>query len=60
MRQASMTAATYMDNAIREIDETFGKGYAFKNPMLVAAIAQIASDDFVNSCQMKMVDFPYS
>ncbi len=31
MRQASMTAAEYMDAAVRRIDATFGKGYAARD-----------------------------
>jgi hypothetical protein len=58
MRQASMTAATYMDQAIADIDERFHIGYSAKNPQLVAAIATIAAADFENSCKVGMVDFP--
>lgn len=37
MRQAGMTAAEYLDAAVKYIDETFGEGYAKNNPMLVGA-----------------------
>jgi hypothetical protein len=46
MRQAWMTAADYMDNAVREIDAKFGQGYAEKNPALVAGFMQAAASDF--------------
>ena len=45
MRQAGYTAEEYMSAAIKSIDETFGKGYAKKNPVLVAAFMQTAAAD---------------
>ncbi len=46
MRQAWKTSAEYMDAAVREIDATFGKGYAARNPALVASFMQVAAQDF--------------
>ncbi|RYG85096.1 MAG: hypothetical protein EON58_23435 [Alphaproteobacteria bacterium] len=37
LKQAPMTAHSYMLNARNDIDEMFGEGYAAKNPALVAA-----------------------
>jgi hypothetical protein len=46
MGQAPATAGGYMREAVREIDTTFGKGYAAKNPALVASFMQTAARDF--------------
>ena len=46
MRQAGMTAAQYLDAAVSKIDATFGKGYAAKNPVLVAGFMKAAALDF--------------
>ncbi len=54
LRQASMTADTYMSSAVREIDETFGKGFAKSNPTLVAAYMQAASADFAAASNGKI------
>lgn len=45
MDGARDTAAAYMSSAKREIDQTFGEGYAAKNPSLVAAFMQAAAAD---------------
>jgi len=55
LRQASMTAADYLANAQREIDNRFGDGYAAKNPNLVAAFMQTASSDFTTSATAKVL-----
>lgn len=47
MRQASMTAATYMTEAISTIDSRFGEGYAEKHPELVGAFMQASALDFL-------------
>jgi hypothetical protein len=44
--QAGKTANSYMADAVEAIDERFGKGYAEKNPALVAAFMRAASADF--------------
>lgn len=54
LRQASMTAEDYMRSAKRSIDETFGDGYAAKNPALVAAFMQTAATDFATSSNGKV------
>lgn len=46
MRQAPMTAQTYLLEAISCIDEAFGKGYAKEHPELVAAFMQVSGQDF--------------
>lgn len=45
-RQAPKTAHDYMRNAIHDIDEIFGAGYAKKNPVLVGAYIQTCALDF--------------
>lgn len=46
MSQAEATAYTYLYAAVEKIDHLLGKGYAAKNPQLVAAFMQTASADF--------------
>jgi hypothetical protein len=46
MRQAMMTAADYLADAVRSIDAEFGAGYAKQNPALVAAYMQTAAADY--------------
>jgi len=55
LSQASMTASTYMSSAVREIDETFGSGFAKANPSLVAAFMQAASADFAAASNGKIL-----
>jgi hypothetical protein len=45
MKQASMTAHDYLQEAVKSIDGEFGEGYARKNPALVGAFMQAASMD---------------
>lgn len=49
VEQAPMTAASYMHEAVRRIDEKFGQGYAAANPALVGAFMQAAASDFAAS-----------
>jgi hypothetical protein len=35
MRQAQMTARTFMEQAVEDIDELFGNGYAKAHPELI-------------------------
>jgi hypothetical protein len=49
LRQASMTAATYLDEAIRAIDARFGEGEAEKRPELVAAFMHAAAIDLAGA-----------
>jgi hypothetical protein len=46
IRQASMTAAQYMYEGIREIDKVYGEGYAKKHPELLGVFMQVAASDF--------------
>ncbi len=46
MRQAPMTAETYLIDAIASIDERLGEGYAKANPSLVGAFITASSIDF--------------
>jgi len=45
MRQAGITAHYWLGNAISDIDELMGDGYAKKNPELVSAYMQSAGLD---------------
>lgn len=49
LEQASMTADTYLREAIRRIDDQLGKGYARDHPELVAAFMKVASEDLRTS-----------
>jgi hypothetical protein len=49
MRQAQMTAHTYMTQAIHDIDELLGKGYAKSHPELIAAYMQTSALDLGGS-----------
>jgi len=53
--QTSMTAASYLASAKREIDETFGDGYAAKNPALVAAFMQTCAADMGAATKAKVM-----
>ncbi len=46
MRQASSTAREYLREAVSAIDDTFGPGYAYAHPELVAAFLATAASDF--------------
>jgi hypothetical protein len=45
MRQAPMTAAEYLDAAVKAIDARFGKGYAKAHPELVGAFIEASAVD---------------
>ena len=49
MRQASETADEYFRAAVRSIDREFEKGYAQKNPELIAAFMQVCARDMGTS-----------
>lgn len=53
MKQASMTASDYMRQAISDIDEEFGEGYAKKHPELVSGMVQAAATDFATAIHLK-------
>lgn len=53
--QASGTAATYLAQAQRHIDESFGKGFAEANPSLIAAFMQVAAVDFATAVNGKVL-----
>ena len=46
MRQAAMTADTYLAEAMQDIDRRLGPGYANKNPLLVGAYMLTAAIDY--------------
>ena len=46
MRQAPMTIADYMRDAVKFIDEQFGEGFAKQNPALVSAFIQASALDY--------------
>jgi hypothetical protein len=45
MRQASLTAADYMDAAVEQIDRKFGDGFSKRNPALVGAFMNASALD---------------
>ena len=47
--QASKTAGTYFDDAIRNLDNEFGEGYAKENPSLVGDFMKVCERDFSSS-----------
>lgn len=56
LRQAPMTAGTYMDCAIKDIDHLFGKGYAKAHPELIAAYMQTSSIDMAGAVIARAID----
>jgi len=54
VRQAGMTASSYLASAIESINGQFGAGYAASNPALVAALIHASTLDF-NNCAMHCV-----
>jgi hypothetical protein len=55
LTQASDTAESYFNRAVRHIDERFGDGYAAKNPQLIGAFMQTAAIDFATASFGKVV-----
>ena len=55
MRQASMTAHTYMIDGIRSVDESFGEGYAKDHPELVSAFIQTCAMDYATAVLASVV-----
>ena len=55
MRQAPMTAQTYLSEAVQCIDGQFGEGYAAENPQLVAAFMQVSGQDFNSASLAKEI-----
>jgi hypothetical protein len=53
MRQAPMTADLYLGKVVEDIDGLFGKGYAAKNPTLVAAMLKVCGQDFTCALTMR-------
>ena len=49
IQQASMTANEYFKQAIRDIDEEFGEGYAQKNPNLIGQYMLTSSNDYLSA-----------
>jgi hypothetical protein len=45
LRQAPMTADTFLSHAIKDIDATLGEGFAKKHPELIAAYIQTCAID---------------
>ena len=56
MRQAPMTAQVYLTEAVRCIDEQFGKGYAKEHPDLVSAFMNVCGQDFTTAILGKSVE----
>jgi hypothetical protein len=56
VRQASMTAAEYLDNGIRYIDDAFGDGYAKQHPELVAAFIRASAQDFHTAIMAQAIE----
>jgi hypothetical protein len=56
MRQAPMTVALYLSEAIEAIDRKFGDGYAAKNPQLVAAFITACAQDFHTAVMAKTTE----
>tara|TARA_R110000796_G_scaffold100076_1_gene208522 strand:+ start:280 stop:477 length:198 start_codon:yes stop_codon:yes gene_type:complete len=54
MRQASMTAHTYMSEAINRIDDDLGKGYAAKHPKLIGVFMQVCAQDYHTAVTAKL------
>jgi hypothetical protein len=59
VRQASMTADTYLGQAVVRIDDHFGEGYAKGHPELVGAFMRTAATDFATSVFAKAVGDVY-
>jgi hypothetical protein len=55
LRQASMTANEYLRNAITDIDDRLGKGYAKADPELIAAYMQTAALDMAAATIAKCI-----
>ena len=55
LHQAPDTVSVFLHRAISEIDDTFGDGYAAKNPQLVAAFIQAAATDISGSTIAKVL-----
>ena len=53
MRQASMTADAYLNNAVNRIDATLGEGYAAAHPELIAVFMQVCAQDFDTAISMQ-------
>jgi hypothetical protein len=53
MKQASMTADTYLTSAVECIDREMGKGFAKANPQLIAAFMQVTARDFHTAMMTK-------
>ena len=47
MNQASMTASTYFQKAIEDIDNVFGEGFAKANPQLIGDYMKTSASDFL-------------
>lgn len=61
MDQAGPTVGHWLQQAVDQIDKTFGDGYAKKNPALVAAFIQAAAMDqftahLANTVCQRLVD----
>ena len=56
LRQAPMTAHTYMACAVHDIDEMFGKGYAKAHPELVAAYMQTSAIEMTGGAIARALD----
>jgi hypothetical protein len=55
MRQAPMTAHDWMQQAVRDIDELFGEGYAKENPDLVGHYLMTCAIDYGSGVLSKCI-----
>ena len=51
--QASSTASEYLSQAIRNVDNALGEGYAAKHPKLLAAMISASGQDFAAAVATK-------
>lgn len=56
LSQAGNAAIHYFRVAFREIDETFGEGYAKANPELVGRFMSVAASDFAAAVQAQAME----
>lgn len=60
MEQAVGTTSLYLRQAIAEIDQALGEGYAAKHPELIAGFMQAAASDYLawqlGVCTAHLVD----
>lgn len=55
LRQAPMTAETYLENAIDWLDRRYGAGFALRNPVLIGIYVDACVRDFHTATISKLV-----